>query len=396
MAIKNLSLCFLFVFLVSQSFSQDRIQYPGFLKNSYFNFNFGYINIPFSTGQLEPGYHVESITNHHFGMRLIFFGHQFSKNIFAKISYMKPLQYAIYKNVNGDQSKHSVWLHSGTLTVKGQIPLSDKVALYGEAGLGIFGRRGFDINGDYVVKNASYSNVVLGTGLQYHINKKWEVLANLTYSPEVSKYKQPHLLFYSAGLKYNLIPLTEQAIKKVSDARYYFPKNIFQIGYSTNHFGYDANNFLSKKFAIFWGGGIEVKKGFVARYQRNIFHTKKVFAFDLGADAGFWRSNEKKENFYTLSVFPTLRFTALRTKPVDGYLFYSVAGPSYISKTIIDDKNSGRHFTFQDFMGFGGFFGRDRQLNAELNINHYSNGNIFPFNRGVKIPLTFTLGYSFK
>jgi len=47
-------------------------------------------------------------------------------------------------------------------------------------------------------------------------------------------------------------------------------------------------------------------------------------------------------------------------------------------------------------MGFGGFFGRDRQLNAELNINHYSNGNIFPFNRGVKIPLTFTLGYSFK
>jgi hypothetical protein len=98
---------------------------------------------------------------------------------------------------------------------------------------------------------------------------------------------------------------------------------------------------------------------------------------------------------YTFSIFPTLRFTAIRSKPADIYLFYSVAGPSYISKTVVDEKDSGKHFTFQDFMGFGGFLGDQKKMNAEISINHYSNGNIFVYNRGFKIPLTFTVGYSF-
>jgi hypothetical protein len=131
------------------------------------------------------------------------------------------------------------------------------------------------------------------------------------------------------------------------------------------------------------------------RYQKNIFHTRKVFSFDAGISAGYWKSNEKKETFYTLSIFPTLRFTVVRSKPADLYLFYSVAGPSYISKIIIDEKNSGKHFTFQDMMGFGGFFGNQKKLNLDFSIDHYSNGNIFVYNRGVKIPLTFTVGYTF-
>jgi hypothetical protein len=131
------------LFLFSQ---ENRAQYPGFLKNSYFNFNFGYINFPFSSEQLERGYQVESVTNHHFGMRLIFFGHQFNKNLAAQVSYMKPLQYAIYNNVNGDKEKHSVWMHSGTLSLKGQVPVSKKISAYGGGGLAFFWRRGFKIN----------------------------------------------------------------------------------------------------------------------------------------------------------------------------------------------------------------------------------------------------------
>jgi hypothetical protein len=120
-----------------------------------------------------------------------------------------------------------------------------------------------------------------------------------------------------------------------------------------------------------------------------------VFSFDAGISAGYWKSKEKKEDVYTLSIFPTLRFTAIRSKHADIYLFYSVAGPSYISKTIVDEKDSGKHFTFQDFMGLGGFLGKEKKMNAEVSINHYSNGNIFVYNRGFKIPLTFTVGYTF-
>jgi hypothetical protein len=377
-------------------FAQDnRTRYPGFLKGSYFNFNFGYINFPFSAEQLEPGYKAESITNHHFGMRLIFFGHQFNKHLSAQVSYMKPLQYVIYNSVNGDKSKHSVWMHSGTLSLKSEFPLSKKISAYGEAGLAIFSRRGFKINNSVAVKDYSYSTVLLGTGLQYSINDKWDVLANFNYAPGKSSGKQPHMVLYSAGAKYNLTPIPEERVKRNAEAGYIFPKNLLQIGYSTNAAGYGPNNFLSKKAPIFWGGGIEVNKGWIVHYQRNIFHTKKVFSFDVGASAGYWESNELKENFYTLSVFPTLRFTVLRSKPADMYLFYSVAGPSFISKKIIDEKDSGKHFTFQDFMGFGAFFGNQKKVNAELNINHYSNGNIFVSNRGVKVPLTFTVGYAF-
>jgi hypothetical protein len=381
---------------LNSSLSQDkRTQYPRFLKNSYFNVNFGYINIPFSSEQLEPGYSVESITNHHFGMRLVLFGLQFNKNLSAQISYMKPLQYAIYNNINGAESKNSVWIHSGTLSLKGEVPVATKLSLYAEGGLAVFARRGFTINDDTVVKDASFSSIVFGTGLQYQLSRKFQAVANFTYSPGPPKYNQPDLFFYSAGLKYNLTPVPDDRVKRNADAGYVFPKNILQLGYSTNALGYGPNNFFSKKLPIFWGGGIEVNKGVILNYQRNIFHTKKVFSLDVGIGGGIWESNEKKENFFTLSIFPTLRFTVVRSESADLYLFYSVAGPSYISKVIIDGKNSGRHFTFQDFMGLGTFFGKQKKLNAEVNINHYSNGNIFVYNRGVKVPLTFVIGYTF-
>jgi hypothetical protein len=55
----------------------------------------------------------------------------------------------------------------------------------------------------------------------------------------------------------------------------------------------------------------------------------------------------------------------------------------------------GGHFTFQDFMGVGVFFGSKRNFVAEVNLNHYSNGNIFPHNDAVKVPLGFSVGYCF-
>ena len=46
-------------------------------------------------------------------------------------------------------------------------------------------------------------------------------------------------------------------------------------------------------------------------------------------------------------------------------------------------------------MSLGVFAGRDRHLNVNVKINHFSNGNIFTQNAGVKIPLTFGVGYAF-
>jgi hypothetical protein len=120
-----------------------------------------------------------------------------------------------------------------------------------------------------------------------------------------------------------------------------------------------------------------------------------VFGLDVGASAGFYKTRERDERFYTLSVYPLFRFTFLRARAADMYFAYSLAGPTYISKVVLDGLDTGRHFTFQDFMGIGWFAGRNRNLNVGVKINHYSNGNIFTQNAGVKIPLTFSVGYAF-
>jgi len=140
---------------------------------------------------------------------------------------------------------------------------------------------------------------------------------------------------------------------------------------------------------------VQVRRGVTLNYQRNIFHTRKVFSLEWGASVAYWKSNENGEEFYTASLYPLLRFTVIRTKPIDIYFNYSVAGPSYISKTTIDEVETGKKFTFQDFMGMGVYAGKNRKLNAEFKIAHYSNGNLFPQNDGVMIPLTFSLGFTF-
>jgi len=85
----------------------------------------------------------------------------------------------------------------------------------------------------------------------------------------------------------------------------------------------------------------------------------------------------------------------IHTRPADYFFYYSVAGPAYISKTIIDGIATGKHFTFQDLLGIGAYIGKKRKIVSEIRIGHFSNGNIFPENEGVKVPLTFCAGYCF-
>ena len=136
-------------------------------------------------------------------------------------------------------------------------------------------------------------------------------------------------------------------------------------------------------------------QGLAAHYDRNVFHTRKVFALDVGASASSWRSRDDRQRFATLSIYPLFRFIFLRTAPADVYLCYSLAGPTYISERILDGLDTGRHFTFQDFIGAGAYLGRHRHVVAGIKINHYSNGNIFTTNAGIKVPVTFTAGYAF-
>ena len=290
--------------------------------------------------------------------RLILFGHQFNKYVSAQISYMRPVDWVTYKNINGDQSSHSVWMNVGGLTIATHFPLTKKLTVFGEAGLGVITRKGFEIDYKPVIKNATYATGLFGGALQYHLNKRWELQLSTAWSPANKKEKQPQITFYSAGFNYHLKELSKEKTTSNIRSGYYFAKHFIQASYTTNAPGYGVNDLFSKTLPLFWGGAAHLKEGFSVNYQRNVFHARKVFS-----------------------------------PKTDLFFEYTVAGPTYISKTLIDNETTGKKFTFYDAMGIGMFTGKKKNLNAGLRIAHFSNGNIFSENNGVKVPLTFSLGY---
>jgi hypothetical protein len=307
---------------------------------------------------------------------------------------MRPVDWVKYKNINGDQKDHSVWMNVAGLSFTAQVPLHKKLSLFTEAGLGIITRKGFSVNNNPVVTDAVYGSLLTGMALQYHLTYKWDLQLSATWSPASKKEKQPATTFFAAGFNYYLRPLSAERVERNRKYNYYFPKQILQAGYTTNNLGYGVNNAVSKgPVPIFWGGEVHLKQGFSINYQRNIFHARKVFAFDWGVGAGWWKTRQDQSTFVTISAYPVLRFMAWRSKTMNLFFEYSVAGPTYISRTVMDNKETGRRFTFQDFMGIGIIAGRQHKLNAGIRIAHFSNGNIYPKNDGVKVPLTFSLGY---
>ena len=297
------------VFATAQP-GEKRIQYPWGLKNAYFGLSMGYINYPFSSAQLEPGFTVQSVSVPHIAPRITLFGYQFNKYLSAQITYMRPVDWIIYKNVNGNTTSNSVWMNVGGLTVAGQLPIAKKFSLFAEAGLGIITRKGFDINYVDVVKSATFATGLFGGALKYHLNRKWDLLLSTTWSPADAKDKQPATTFYSAGFNYHLKELSKEKVKSNIKIGYYFAKHFIQASYTTNALSYGVNDLFSK--------------------------------------------------------------------------------------TLIDNEKTGKKFTFYDAMGIGMFTGKKKNLNAGLRIAHFSNGNIFSQNNGVKVPLTLSFGYVLK
>lgn len=376
-------------------FGQDkRTQDPAVLRNSYFGVNIGYIGYNFTQQQLEQGYAAASIHIPHTAVQIVL-GHRFNKYISAELTYSRPVGFVEYRDINGSGHNYEVGMNITGLTINPSLPVSKKITIEAKAGIAIITRGGFIVIDAPGVKDAMYASVLLGGGMAYHLNNKWELTLNGSWAPANDDVMQPATNFYSAGFKYTMRQLPGETVQRNAATGFIFPKHLLQVGYSTNVAGYGVNHFVSKDAHIFWGGAAKVKNGISFNYQRNIFHTKKVFSLDWGAGLAYWQSNMNQQKFLTVSIYPVFRFSFLRTKMTDLYFNYSFAGPSFISKTTIDGFDTGRKFTFQDFMGLGLFAGKKRNVNAELRIAHYSNGNIFPQNNGVMVPLTIAAGYSF-
>jgi hypothetical protein len=374
--------------------ADTRTQYPSFLVDSYVGVSLGFIGYDFSRRQLEPGFSVQTVEIPHVAARVTLFGRQFNRYISAQLTYMRPVLYVAYTDVNGDRTRHRLFTHFGGVTLKPAFPVTRAASIYAEAGLGLTSRRPLTVGGAAAIKEAMFPSVLLGGGIEYHASRTWDVTAGATYVPAHESEQQPSTLFVSGGVQYNLRPLPADRVEANRRSEAIFPEHLVQVEYTTG-VGYGVNDALSKKVPIFWAGNVDVVRGAAVHYDRNVFHTRTLFSLDLGTSASYWRSKDARETFATLSVYPLLRFTVVRARSADFFVCYSLAGPTYISKRLIDGRDTGSRFTFQDFIGIGTFIGRQRRVSTGLKINHYSNGNIFTRNAGIKVPLTVTVGYTF-
>jgi hypothetical protein len=373
-----------------------RVQYPAGLANSFVTVNVGAIGYAFSERQLAPGHTVGSIEVPHTAASVVLFGHHFTDHLSVQGSYMRPIEYVRYRNLDGTDGEQTVWMHFGTVTAQTRWPVSRRLSIFGEGGLAITSRRGFQLGNQPAVTNAHFASPLFGGGIEYRMNATLDLVVGTSIIPARSQVNNPATMFTSAGMRFNMRPLPPERVAEVIEAGYIFPRTIVQVGYATDAFGFGANHFFNKTVPIFWGGEVKVRRSVASlQWERNVFHTKKVFALDFGVSYSSWRSLEANEAFHTLSVFPVLRFNVVRTRQADMYVSFSEAGPAYISKVTIDGLAMGGHFTFQDFMAAGFFIGPRKRLNVEFNLNHYSNGNLMSDNAGVTVPLAIKLGYAF-
>jgi hypothetical protein len=348
----------------------------------------------FSSSQLASGFSVGSVRTPHPAARIGLFGHEFNRFLSAQASYMRPGSFVSYQDVNGDQTVHHVWMALGAVTLKGRLPVTRRIGVYGEAGLAITSRHGFSSVGTTIVPDVHYPSAIAGGGIDYRVNNSWALIAGTLVAPGNGADHESPTLMTSFGFQYTMRRLPPERVNANAHSGVQFPANVVQVETSTG-LGYGVNRFFARSVPVFWDGNVRVDRGEAIHVVHDLFHTRRVFAFDVGASGSAWRSQAQGTRFYTASVYPQFRFTFLHTRPADLWAVYSVAGPTFISRTTIDGQSLGSRFTFQDFMGVGTFLGAARRLSLGVKINHYSNGNMFTQNAAVTVPLTFDVGYTF-
>jgi hypothetical protein len=371
-----------------------RTQYPPFLANSYVSVNAGALLHPLSRRQLEPGFDAGSIAAPRAAARVALLGHEVTPWLAVQLTYMRPVRFATYSDINGDGNAHHVWSGYGGATVKGRAPIAGRTSIYGEAGLAIASRHGFTRDAAPVVRDATYAALLLGAGVEYRLSPARDLTAGVTYLPSNARNSGSRAIMLDGGFRYTMRPLRPDRVEANRRSGFVVHEHLLQIEYTTG-FGYTIDTFLATRVPVFWEGRVKVDRGVAVHYQRNVFHTRKLFALDLGTSASEWRSREGRQTFVTLSAYPLFRFTPVRTTLADVYVCYSLAGPTYMSARMLDGRDLGSRFTFQDFMGAGVFVGRDKRATVGVKINHYSNGNLFSENAAVTVPVTFAIGWAF-
>lgn len=128
-------------------------------------------------------------------------------------------------------------------------------------------------------------------------------------------------------------------------------------------------------------------------YEPDTWHWKylQVF-FDLSYGHWWLNGNGPYRTINIYAIAPVLRLYLINNTKVSPFVDISI-GPSYMTKTRIECRNLGEHFSFQDQLSIGAAFGVEKKLAFSLSILHYSNGSLSSMNAGITVPLLINMSY---
>lgn len=372
----------------------DRGQLPGVFHGSYIGLTAGFGAFSFTDAYLTPGLHSTRITNDRATVQ-VSVGHYFTPHLALQLSLMRPILWVQYRGVYASNSSNSVSPSVLALTVRPTLPLNDRFRLYGDVGAAYVSWIGFTGPGGTAgVTSAGLVAPLTGVGVLYRLSQHWNLDAGVSATWPGNRAHQPATRYGALGFEYVFGASAPRSREGLSV--YEWPLQVLQVGFFEKQlFYWDATRIVSTRSApLFFNGEIKTRSGYTLMYERNVFHTAYWIALDWGVSVGRWVSAVNGEEFFTASVYPAIRVFPIHSSLIDVYLTYSIAGPSYISRNVIDGKRAGGGFTFQDYIGVGALLGKGKHFSLSLKLMHYSNGNLFAHNPGVAPPLTLNVGYA--
>jgi hypothetical protein len=145
---------------------------------------------------------------------------------------------------------------------------------------------------------------------------------------------------------------------------------------------------------LMWNARLKVDRSVIVGYEHPFYAYKRHIELYSGVSCGYMETLQRyQDSLFVVSAYVLARLYVIRSDIFSGYFIYSPAGPSLLSKPKFSTTAFSNNFVFQNQFGIGASFGKNADTEFFLKLYHYSNGDIFPVNGGIDIPIV--LGISF-
>ena len=141
---------------------------------------------------------------------------------------------------------------------------------------------------------------------------------------------------------------------------------------------------------LMWNARLKVDRSLIIGYEKSIYTSNQFFSLYAGVSSGLMKTiHPVMDDVYVLSSYLLARFYLINRPSFKTYILYSPAGPSMLSKNQFATTGFSNLFVFQNQFGIGWELDKNAKIGCFLKMYHYSNGDLFPVNGGIDIPLVF-------